>query len=71
MHWMNWFGDGGIMMLVWGGFVIVGTALVVKWLSDQRSRIKNEESPLEILEKRNANGEIDKEEFQEKKKDLV
>ncbi len=32
---------------------------------------KSEDSPLEILKKSNARAEIDKEEFEQKKKDLM
>jgi putative membrane protein len=46
------------------------TALI-KWLISQSSGSHNHErSPLEILKERYAKGEIDREEFEDKKKDL-
>lgn len=71
MHWMDWFGGGGFMMIFWWGLIIVGIILLVKWLSDQKSQTRTEDSALEILKKRYASGEISKEEFEEKKKDLI
>lgn len=71
MHWMDWFGGGWFMMILWWGLIIVGIVLLVKWLGGQKSRTKRDDSALEILKKRYASGEISKEEFEEKKKDLI
>jgi len=72
---MNGFGMwGGIMMLVFWIAVIVGVVLLVKWVVDQNRttgrRRDTDESPLEILQKRYASGEITKEEFEQKRIDL-
>jgi putative membrane protein len=58
-----------IMIFFWG-FVIGGVALVVRFiLSAGRGRRPPE--ALEILKQRYARGEIEKAEFEEKKKDLM
>jgi len=69
---MGWF--SGIFMIFFWGLVIVGIVLLVRWLA--ASSKKHEmggvaDSPLEILKRRYARGEINKEEFEEKKKDLL
>lgn len=66
----GWFG-----MLIFWIVIIFFIALVVRWLlqqgrSEPRSPAQGE-SPLEILKKRYARGEINKEEFEQKKKDLL
>lgn len=68
---MMWFG-GGWMIIFWIG-LIVGAFFLVKYLVDQnRSSSGDKEStPLEILKRRYASGEITKDEFEQKKKDLV
>jgi putative membrane protein len=68
-------GFGSIIMLVFWIAVIVGIIFLVRWLvvsmgSSGRSA-RSEDSALEILKRRYARGEINKEEFQEKKKDLA
>lgn len=76
MMWDGWmmpgFGIwGAIMMFVFWTAVIVGVVFLVKWIVDQsRTNKRKDESPLEILQRRYAAGEITKEEFDEKKKDL-
>ena len=58
-------------MLVFWVAVIVGIVFLVKWIVDQsRTNQRRDESPLEILKRRYAAGEITKEEFEEKKRDL-
>jgi len=68
---MMWFG-GGWMVIFWIG-LIVGASFLVKYLVDQNrsSSTGKESTPLEILKRRYASGEITKEEFEQKKKDLV
>ena len=68
---MMWFG-GGWMIIFWIG-LIVGAFFLVKYLVDQNgsSSTGEESTPLEILKRRYASGEITKDEFEQKKKDLV
>ncbi len=63
---------GGFMWLFWVAFII-GLIFLVKWLVQQGSpsEPKVEEDALEILKKRYAKGEIDKEEYEEKRKHLI
>ena len=75
--WGGWgFGPFGmVLMLVFWVLVIAGIVLVVKWLVEQ-GRLSGAsgqagESALDILKKRYARGEIGKEEFEAKKKDLL
>jgi len=57
-----------IMLLFWG-LVIVGVVLGIRWLVSQGKESRSD-SALEILRQRYARGEINKEEFEAKKKDL-
>jgi putative membrane protein len=70
---MGWLGI--IIMLAFWILVIVGIIFLIRWLAVQTKREGSgpgaEESALEILKKRYARGEIGKEEFEEKKKDLI
>lgn len=54
--------------------IIIFVFIVLKMIVQQNRSKKNgneNESPLEILKKRYAKGEIDKNEFEQKKKDLL
>lgn len=73
MHWypdmMGW--GGGIGMIIFWIILIVVIVLLVKSFTSRSSeRIERRESPMDILNRRYASGEIEKEEYAEKKKDL-
>jgi putative membrane protein len=65
-------GFAGPFMILFWILVIVGIVVLVKWLVDQSSASKGtrDKSPLEILRERYARGEINREEFEQKKRDL-
>lgn len=58
-----------IIGLIFWLLVLIGLVLLIKYLWEGGA--KKEESALELLKKRYARGEISKEEFEEKKKDLL
>jgi putative membrane protein len=61
-----------IFMLLFWGLVIVGIVSIIRWLvgRGQRQDRSQSETPLEILQKRYARGEIEREEYERMKKDL-
>ena len=60
---------GGVGMMIFWILVIIGIIYLVKNSSCGSGR-KEEKSPLDILKERYAKGEIDKEEFEAKQKDI-
>ena len=70
MHPMWWWGWGmmAMMFLFWVLF-IVGLVVGIRWLLGKGNEQK-QDSAIEILRQRYARGEINKEEFEVKKKDL-
>jgi len=70
---MVW-GMGWLPMLAFWGLVLAGVVLVFRWLSSGEplpgSGARRAETPGEILAKRYARGEIDREEFESRKQDL-
>ncbi len=87
MYGWGWNGDGAgligmtIMMIFWLA-IVVGIVFLVAWLVRQSGQTGHtggtaagpegsHETPLDIIKSRYARGEIDKAEFEEKKKDLA
>ncbi len=69
---MGWLGM--ILMALFWVAVIVGIILLIRWIfvstGAKGHGTTSEDSPLEILKRRYARGDISKEEFEQKKKDL-
>jgi putative membrane protein len=72
----GWYGMifGPLMMIVFIAAIVAVVVLMVRWLgggsgADGRGR-PGEKSPLDILEERFARGEIDKDEFEERRRVL-
>jgi putative membrane protein len=72
MGWM--WGAWGIgmmlMMLLFWALVIAAIVLGIRWLMDQ-PKVSQPDSALEILRRLYARGEINREEFEQKKRDLA
>ena len=74
MHPGPWmWGAGGLlmmlMMLVFWGLIIVGLVLGIRWFVSQ-GRESRSDTAMDILRQRYARGEIDKEEFEARRRDL-
>ena len=69
--WHGWF-MGPLMMLVFLTIVVAVLVLIVRWLakSNPAREAPGQDMPLRILEQRFARGEIDKAEFEERRKIL-
>ncbi|MFA7385888.1 MAG: SHOCT domain-containing protein [Candidatus Paceibacterota bacterium] len=62
---------GWFFMVLWWVFIVVVIIALLRWISERQKNDNNKKSPLEVLKERYAKGEIDKKEFEEKKKDLL
>jgi putative membrane protein len=64
---------GRIMMLVFWALVIIAIVALVRYLSDRGGapQSKEAETPLEILRRRYAAGELTKEQFDEMKRNVA
>lgn len=78
---MGWGGYGGgweffgvVHMLLWWVLLILGIVVLARWLFGGRfggHRGSSEDRALAILRERYARGEIDKDEFEKRKRDLA
>ena len=65
----GWGWIGVTHMLLWWALLILGITLLAKWLLAPASR--RQRGALEILRERYARGEIDKDEFDRRRRDLL
>ncbi len=72
MNDMGWFGSGAgpLFMLLFWGLVILGLVALVRWLAQSGAGKTREKTALDILKERYARGEINREEFEQKRTDL-
>ena len=74
MMWGGWYGMffGPLMMIIFIAVVVVLVVLAVRWLGGGHgpSQPSPARTPLDILKERFARGEIDKEEFEERRRVL-
>lgn len=80
MHWWfgpnnNWWGGLGIlgmgMMVIFWALVVWLIVVLVRYFSGPQKKEEQHNRPLEILKERYARGEIDKKEFEDRKRDLI
>lgn len=70
MTWGGGYGMfGGLLMLVSWGIIIALIVLAVRWLANGQSG-RSTQNALDVLQERFAKGEIDEEEFSQRKKVL-
>jgi putative membrane protein len=67
-HWAGWFGP--LFMFAFWALIITGGIFLVRFLARLGKARGQEGTALDILKRRYARGEIDKEEFEAKRKDL-
>ena len=63
-------GFGGPLMILFWIAVIAGVVVLVKFVLDQSSRSARDKAPLQILQERYARGEINREEYEQKRREL-
>jgi putative membrane protein len=73
MHYGSYYGWGygmGFTMIIFWVLFIVGVVYLVRYIAKGPSRYESRETPLYILKKRYARGEITKEQYDRMREDL-
>ena len=71
MHDWNWHNWGlSMMWFIWIPLIILAVWLIFRLAKTEHSSVQKKESPLEILKRRYASGEITSEEYEQRKKVL-
>jgi putative membrane protein len=70
MMWGAWGFGRMIMMILFWALIVVAVVIGIRWLVGQGKEARSD-SAMEILRQRYAHGEINKEEFDAKKRDLT
>lgn len=70
MHWTDGIGGGWMMIFWWLLILAIGYGIFQLFRAIQQQKSNSKESPIEILKKRYARGEISKSDFEQKKKEL-
>ena len=65
-----WWGFGMIPMLLFWALIVLAIVALAKWLFGKPGEKPRDNSALDILKERYARGEINREEFEQKKRDL-
>jgi putative membrane protein len=75
MHWdYGWgigFGFGWFLMILFWVILVLGVVYLIKLIAVGAKKGEKEETALDILNKRYAKGEINREEFEKIKNDLM
>lgn len=75
MHW-NYdcgmeAGFGWLLKVIFWILIVLGVVYLIKFIVGGAKRMEREDAPHDILKKRYAKGEVSKDEFEEKKKDII
>ncbi|SMO89628.1 SHOCT domain-containing protein [Fodinibius sediminis] len=70
MHDFNFFG-GGWMMVFWWLLIFGLIVFAIRALMNSNQNKQQKETPMDILKRRYAEGEIDEEEFNKRKQELL
>ena len=65
-----WMGGMWFFPLLFWILVIAGVVFIVRWMRERGQETVPHESALDVLKKRYANGEIDRDTFEQMKKDI-
>ena len=60
-----------MMWFIWLPVVVIGILFFIRYVNLNETPYQRGESPLELLKRRYANGEISDEEFEKKKKKIL